>query len=296
MKAFTCLRLLLALLACACGPAQATFSCNVTATSLGVIYRQGFTARTDVVGTVHLNCTRDLASDPNTLTYRIGVDLGDNYQNPNRRVRLGASGNYLAYSLARGASVGGAATCSDNSNWGLPVLTSDVMAGTLNFGAGAAATATWGFCVRVRGNQGRPAAGEYEDSPTVIAQYPATLTGALAFTSFTYTVGARNQCVLNTFPADMVFNYNSFQPAPQVVTQTFRLACNTGLPWSVAISPPGGTLLGLNYTLTRSPATGVGNSNPQTVVITGTIPAGQQGSCGTGSCSDSQTHTLTISY
>lgn len=296
MKALSWLRLSLALLCWAAAPAHAAYSCNVTATSLGVIYREGFSLRTDVVGTVHLTCTRDLATDANTLTYRIGVDYGDHYQSPNRRVRLGASNNYLTYSLARGASVGGAATCSDTSNWGLPILTLDVMSGTLNFGSGAAASATWGFCVRVRGNQGRPAAGEYEDTPTVIAQYPASLTGALALTSFTYTVGARNQCVLNTFPTDMVFNYNSFQPTPQVVTQTFRLACNTGLPWSVAISPPGGTLLGLNYTLTRSPASGVGNSNPQSVVITGTMPAGQQGTCGTGSCSDSRPHTLTITY
>lgn len=289
-------RLLLAMPLAAAAPAHAAYSCNVVATSLGVIYARGGSNRIDATGTVTLTCTRDVAADANTLTYRIGVDYGDNWQNPNRRARRGASADYLRYSITRGATAGGAATCADTSNWEPPVLSPNVMNGTLNFGASATATVVWGYCMRVRGNQGNPTAGQYVDTLNVLAQYPATPFGAVAIGPFTYTIGARNQCVLNTYPSDMVFNYNSFQATPQVVSQVFRLACNNNLPWSVAIAPAGGTLLGLNYTLAHTPASGTGNGNAQAITITGTMPAGQQGTCGTAQCSASQTHTLTITY
>jgi hypothetical protein len=48
--------------------------------------------------------------------------------------------------------------------------------------------------------------------------------------------------------------------------------------------------------LTRAPAAGTGNGAAQNIVITGTMPAGQQGVCSTATCSASQAHTITISY
>lgn len=286
------LRMLPAALFLVAGTAQAAYSCNVSATSVGVIYARGGANRVDVVGAVTLNCTRDL-SDANVLSYQIGANNGNHYAGGSRRVRRGTSGDYLDYSLTRGAAVGGAATCADSSNWDQGF--SNSMVGTVNFGAGSAASATWGFCVRIRGNQGNPTAGQYVDIVGLGAQYPM-LTGATTTGTFTYTVGARNQCVMNSFPTEMNFNYNSFQPAPQVTTQTFRIACSNNLPWSVALAPANGTLLGLNYTLSRAPASGTGNGAAQDIVITGTMPANQQGTCATATCSATQPHTLTVTY
>lgn len=291
------LRLAAACLLLASGTAHAAYSCSLSITDTGVIYAQGGGNRIDATGTLTITCNRDVAADANTLSYRIGADNGANYSNPDRRVRLGATGNYLVYSLTRGAAVGGAATCADASNWGQIIVSANVMSGTLNFGAAASASANWGFCLRVRGNQGNPAAGTYTDALNVYAQYPNTLFGAVTpAATLNYSIGARNVCVLNSFPNDMAFSYNSFQAAAQVLTQTIGVACSNALPWSVAIAPTGGTLLGLNYTLTRAPASGTGNGATQNIVITGTIAAGQQGSCSTSTCSASQAHTLTISY
>jgi Spore Coat Protein U domain len=290
------LRLLLACIACIAGQAHAAYSCNVTPTSLGVIYRQGGGNRVDQTGTVTLTCTRNVATDASTLTYRIGVDNGDNFAGGARRTRLGATGNYLTYTITRAAAVGATAACADASNWDANPAGANLMTGTLNFGTSASATVNWSFCVRVRGNQGNAAAGQYVDTPNVGVQYPATAAGAIAFSSFTYTIGARNQCVLNSYPGDMVFNYSSFQAGAQAVNQVFRIACSNNLPWSVAIAPATGTLLGLNYTLTRAPAAGTGNGNPQNITITGTMAAGQRGTCATSTCSASQPHTMTITY
>ena len=291
------LRLAMACLLLAGSGAHAAYSCSLAITDTGVIYRAGNNNRVDATGTVTITCNRDIAVDANTLTYRIGADNGANYANPNRRARRGATGNYLVYTLTRGATVGGAATCADTSNWGQIIVTANVMSGTLNFGTSGTASANWGFCLRVRGNQGNPTAGTYTDIVNVYAQYPATLFGAITpAASLNYSIGVSNVCVLNSFPTDMSFTYNSFQPAVQVRTQTIKVACSNGLPWTVAIAPTTGTLLGLNYTLTRTPASGNGNGAAQNIVITGTMAGGQQGACTTATCSASKAHTVTITY
>ncbi|MDB5857959.1 MAG: hypothetical protein JWQ76_1648 [Ramlibacter sp.] len=290
-------RLVAACLLLAGGTAHAAYSCSLAITDTGVIYAKGAASRIDSTGTVTITCNRDVAADANTLTYRIGADNGAHYSNPDRRVRLGATANYLVYSLTRGAAVGGGATCADTSNWSQVTVPANTMSGTLNFGAAATATANWGFCLRVRGNQGNPTAGTYTDAVNVTAQYPATVAGAITPPAIlNYSIGALNVCVLNSFPTDMAFSYNSFQAAAQTRTQTIGVACSNGLPWTVAVAPPTGTLLSLTYTLTRLPVSGTGNGATQNVVITGTMAAGQQGKCPTATCSASQAHTVTISY
>jgi hypothetical protein len=290
------LRLALACLGLAAGGAEAAYSCSITATNVGAIYRTGTTVRQDVVGSVTLTCTRNVATDPNTLTYAIAPDDGANENGTNRRAKRTSSANYLTYTLTRGTTAGGGATCQDANNWNQDNLPNNLILGTLAFNAAASASVTWGFCARVQGNQGSPTAGLYVDNIIVTAAYPATISSATTTAAFTYTIGAVNQCVMSSQPSNMAFNYGSFQAAPQVITQTFALACSNALPWSVAIAPASSTLLGLNYTLARAPTAGSGNGSPQNIVITATMPAGQQGACATGACSASQAHTMTITY
>lgn len=293
------LRLLAGLVAVTAAPAWAAYSCNVAATSVGVIYTA---ANVDTNGTVTLNCTR-AGSDANTLTYRIKATDGINATGaaPFRRARRAATANYLNYILRRGTA-GGAATCNNASNWRAPANgTTDVMTGTLNFGAALSASVVWGYCIRVRGTAGgnpaAPTAGIYTDAFDVFAQYPNNNAGVLTSTvAANYTVGVNNQCVLNTFPTAMVFNYTSFSTTPQVLTRQFDLRCSNALPWSVAVSPASSTLMGLNYTLARSPVSGTGNGADQVITLTGTLPAGQAGTCANANCSATQPHVVTITY
>lgn len=293
-------RLLAALAALAAAPAWAAYSCNVSTTSVGVIYTA---ANVDTNGTVSLTCTRG-SGDANSLTYRIKADdgLNANTTAPFRRARRGASANYLYYILRRGTAAGGAATCGNTTTWRAPATgTTNVITGTLSFGAALTATVTWGYCIRVRGTAGgnpaAPTAGVYTDSFNVFAQYPNNNAGALTSSvPASYTVGVNNQCVFNTFPTAMVFGYTSFSATAQTLNRTFELRCSNALPWSIAVSPASGTLLGLNYTLTRSPASGTGNGADQVVTLTGTLPAGQAGTCASATCSATQPHVVTITY
>lgn len=278
----------------------AAYSCDVSATSVGVIYTA---ANVDTNGSVVLTCTR-AGTDANTLTYRIKADDGSNAQAaaPYRRAERGTSGNFLNYILRRGTAAGGAATCGNTSTWRAPATgTTNVITGTLAFGAALTASVTWGYCIRVRGTAGgnpaAPTAGVYTDAFNVFAQYPNNNGGALTSSvPVGYTVGVNNQCVFNTFPSAMVFNYTSFTGTPQSVVRTFELRCSNALPWSVAVSPASTTLLGLNYTMGISPASGTGNGADQVITLTGNLPANQAGTCSGATCAGTQAHTVSITY
>ncbi len=273
---------------------HAAYSCNVTATSVGVLYVQG--SNTDTTGSVTLTCTRS-SGDAGAMTYRIKADNGMNYAGGTRRVRLGATANRLNYALRRGTAPGGAAACGNNSNWAAPNNGTNTMTGTLNFGTAMTASVTWGFCIRVRGNQGSPAGGSYTDTVQVFAQYPGTNGSPVTpWAALGFTVGVNNQCVFNTQPAPIVFDYTSFSPVPRTASRSFDLRCSTNLPWAISISPDTGTLLGLNYDLDPNPETGIGTGADQAVTVTGTVPAGQAGTCSTASCSATQPHSLIVTY
>ena len=277
-------------------PAVAAYSCTVAASSTGLIY-QTPTPR-DVNGTATLTCTR-APSDSNSLTYRLKATDGNNASgtSPYRRVRLGSTSNYLFYSLRRSSS------CNNNTNWRAPGTgTTDVQTGTLSFGSSLVASATLNYCIRVRvgagGNAASPAAGVYTDTFNVFAQYPNSNAGALSPNApVIMTVGVSNQCVFNTYPGSLVFNYSAFSTSAQTASTSFVLRCSTGLPWNITVSPSSTTLLGLRYQIAPTPSSGSGNGNTgQAVTLTGTMPAGQAGTCATGTCVDSRAHTVFINY
>jgi hypothetical protein len=279
---------LLLFLAFAAPSVLAAYSCNVSVASIGVLYVSGSNA--DQAGTVTLNCSRDPAVDGASMNYRIKADDG---QNVGHRIRLNT--NYLDYFVQRGTAVNAVPGCGNNNNWS--TANNQSMSGTLTF-TGTTASATWYFCVRVRGNQGAPTAGIYTDVIGVYAQYGVAYAQTTPTEALTFTVGVNNQCVFNTQPGDMFLAYTSLSPTPQSATQTFGLLCSNGLAWSISIAPATGSLLGLNYSVGATPSSDTSTSSTaaKTVTITAIMPAGQGGSCPTATCSAAQTHVLTITY
>lgn len=276
-------------------PAQAAYSCNISVTSLGASYSQSNNVDTNGIATI--NCTRS-SSDANTLSYRIKADNGSHVTGSQRRVRLGTTGNYINYSLARGTSVGGAATCRNSTNWQAPANgTKNTITGTLNFGANLSASAVWGYCLRVRPVTPSPASGIYTDIVQVFGQYPNSNSGTLTASSpLNYSVSVGSQCLFGTTPGSLSFNYTSFSSSAQTTNATFNVLCSNTLPWTVSISPANHTLLGLNYNLNLNPVSGTGTGLNQLVTLTGTVPAGQAGTCNTAICTATKVHILTISY
>lgn len=288
---------LLALLALATDKGWAAYDCFVGVTSSDAFYSS--TSSVDVNGTATLTCSR-AAADANTLSYRImaGPGLNPSPNGHDRRVNLGATANYLTYSLSRGTTEGGGAACANNSNWEDPTVgAAKVITGSLNFGVALTASATWGYCIRLPA-QGLPAAGTYTDAVGVFAQYPDSNAGATTAPALlNYTVWVGDHCVFGTYPGTMAFSYTSFSASGVTATQAFVLRCSQGTPWAVSVDPPASTLLGLNYSIAARPAAGTGLGNAgQTITLEGTIPAGQAGTCALGACAATKPHTVIISY
>lgn len=286
-----------ALLALGAGEAEAAYDCFVTVTSADAFYNSANSVDTN--GTVTITCSR-AASDASTLSYRIMADSGLNASanGQDRRVKHSVSANYLTYSLSRGTTEGGGAACANNSNWEDPSKgAGKVITGTLSFGVALTASATWGYCIRLPA-QGLPTAGTYTDAVSVYAQYPDSNAGATTAPALlNYTVWVGDHCMFSTYPGTMAFSYTSFSPSAVIATQAFVLRCSMNTPWTVSIAPSASMMLSLNYSIAASPASGAGLGNTgQTITLTGTIPAGQAGTCAAGSCTATQTHTVTISY
>lgn len=275
-----------------CPPSHAAYSCTVTATSAGLIYPG------DATGSATLTCTR-ASGDPNSLSYRLKATEGNNStgSQPYRQVRLNSPSKYLQYALRRSG------TCNTTTNWLAPTTgAGNVATGTLSFGSALTASTTLTYCIRanasVGDNSASPTAGVYSDTFNIFAQYPNSNAGALSPSApVTMTVGVNSQCVFNTYPGNLVFNYTAFSAAAQTASTGFMLRCSSGLLWNVSVSPTPAVLQGLRYTITASPASGSGIGNTgQPVTLTGSMQAGQAGTCTGPTCSGSQAHTVTITY
>ena len=124
--------------------------------------------------------------------------------------------------------------------------------------------------------------------------FPKPLT---AVAPITYSVGVNNQCVFNSSPPAMAFNYSAFSPTAQTAVSTFNLRCSNALPWTVSVNPASAAVIGLKYGIAVSPsAVTIGTGANQAVTLTGTMDAGQAGTCALGTCTGTQVHTVTISY
>lgn len=285
-------------------PAQAAYSCTVTASNTSMVIDLGISwwifpqiPTQTITASATLTCTRS-PSDPNTLSYRLKATDGLNSdgQQPFRRLRSGGNTFLLDYALQRGAS------CSNTNttNWRAPSTgTSNVETGTLNFGGSMVASTSLSYCIRINGETSLSlTAGQYTDTFEIFAQYPNSNTGDISpGVAVSINAGVGEQCVFHTYPGSLVFNYTAFSPSAQTASTAFVLRCNSSLPWSVSVSPATATLLGLRYQIAATPASGTGNGNTgQGVTLTGTMPAGQAGTCTGAVCTDSQPHTVIITY
>ena len=124
---------------------------------------------------------------------------------------------------------------------------------------------------------------------------PAAHAGTTGPVNFTVQATVQSACALST-PANLVFNYIAMGGAVTATGGGFNVTCTGSLPYTVAVSPTSGTLVGLNYTLGLTSAGATGTGTAQANAVTGSMVAGQPGTCATASCTASATHTVTVSY
>jgi spore coat protein U-like protein len=274
------------------------FNCpSLTVTSVTAVYSPTVAGDNISTGSYSFTCIRE-AGDPATLNYSLAADNGL-YQgggsNRARRTPTNTAERYQ-YELYRSSPFATA------NRWQAQVTPSLRFTGTINFGA-VGSSVTVGplpFILRVPGPQAVDPAGTYSDTVAVTLRDGNTT--FIASTNFSVAIITSNSCQISTPPGTVNFGYTSFQTTVSTATTDFDARCTTALPYDVTVSTPTGPVLGLAYTLSVS-ASGVlstksvtGTGLPQNHIIYGSMPADQSGTCATGTCTDTASQTITISY
>ena len=165
----------------------------------------------------------------------------------------------------------------------------------------AAQAFSYPYYVRIPTPQATAPAGIYDDlalTATIRLSNSAGLaTGSvLGLASFGVSASIQHSCYFSTSPAPLILNYTSFSASPATGSAGFALSCTYNTPYTLTMPTATGTLLGVNYSLALSAASGTGTAGPQNFTVNGTAAADQPGTCTTGICSASQGHTITVGF
>jgi spore coat protein U-like protein len=270
--------------------AQATISCNVSSPGFTTSYDPAAVSQTIVQTNLTATCVRGQGTDPTTLTYSVGVDNGAYFSAGSNRAKLTTGASYVQYDLYSNSLCTNLWRTTPSAKR-LPVPGTGTM--TLSgFIPTSVVTTYWG-CIPA-GQTGQPA-GIYLDTVPMTLYDGNSNTAIAPISSIPVAIFMSATCNISTAPGVITFNYTSFGPAINPTT-TFGATCTSLLPYTMALDVTSGALLGLNYSLALSTASSTGTGVQQTHTITGTMVAGQAGTCAVGTCSASQMHALTITY
>lgn len=268
--------------------AHAAITCSVASNGFSTAYDPTVGTPTIVQTSFTVTCNRGLSTDPTTVSYSNVNNNGLYANGVNNRARFNASNiRYDAYVDGSCASQWKGNTAISGS---MVFATTGPMSQSYNF---------WG-CVPP-GQTGFPA-GTYTDFVAMTLSYGPS-PQVTAFGNYQVNIATPATCSMSAPGAVAFGNYVAFGGALAAST-TFGATCTSYLPYTVAASPTGGTIAGLNYMLLLTPPAGpsgtslnaTGSGALQTYTINGSMAAGQAGTCPSGSCVGTVPHTLTLTY
>lgn len=266
------------------GCAEAAITCSVS--SNGFIAGFNVGTQTIVQTSFTVSCTRDATSDPTSVNYSNAANNGLYPNGINNRALLSGS-NYLRYDAFVDS---GCATQWKGAN---------TIAGSISFSGTGTVSKVHNFWGCIAAGAAVPAAGTYTDTVTMTLSYGPT-PQATASGTFPVTIISPATCSINPAPGTLAFGtYVAFGSA-LAGSSGFGITCSKDLPYTLSVSPTGGTIAGVNYTLllnataTTLNLTGTGVQQNQS--IDGSMAAGQAGTCAAGTCSATVPHTLTLTY
>jgi len=130
----------------------------------------------------------------------------------------------------------------------------------------------------------------------------ATANATVATGTFNVSVNLTSVCQISTVPT-AAFTYTSFQATAATFASSFNILCTNTLPISsITLDSTSVTDADTNlaYTLSLGTLPTAGTGVAQSVAITGSMAAGQAGTCATATCSNASSankqRTLTITY
>ena len=280
-KLMQCLAALALLLSA--NAAQAAISCSISSPGFIAGYTPTDVATDITQSSFSISCTRGLVTDPLTTTYSVTVNNGLNPAGGGKN-QAASGANRLAYDTYTDS---GCAT-----QWrGATTIPSP--AGTITMSGLTPTTVTHNFWGCIAAGL-TPVAGTYTDTVTMTPTYSAGVTGGT--NTFPVTIITPATCTIASIPNITLAYGNAFSSTAVTATTSAPLTCTNAVPYTLAVSPTSGVSAGINYSLSL-PASGTGTGLSQSITITATAPAGQAGTCATGTCTGvAQLHTLTVTY
>jgi spore coat protein U-like protein len=273
-------------LAAWCAPALAVLSCGISINSVNGVYSSS--SNLDLTGSMTVTCTRtDLANDPTTIY--VGVNTG--IYSASREMQRQTGTQLLDYEVYRNA------TPSGIWNEGTGRAAGATQQGGLEFTIGGASSSTTvPYYIRVPSGSTQPA-GVYDDTLTATVRADSKNGAVLTTGTFNATASIIAECRFLSTPATVTLSYTSFAGAAASASSPFNMICTQSTPFTLSVSPAGGTLLGLSYTVAPNTASSTGTGFSQTFSVVGDVAANQAGTCTAATCSATSTpHTLTITY
>jgi spore coat protein U-like protein len=144
------------------------------------------------------------------------------------------------------------------------------------------------------------AASTFATAVLLAAASSAQAVGTVS-TTFNVDITLSPLCTVST-PANLAFNYTSFQPTAATASSGFSVTCPLNTPYTVGVTA-GATddAVNLAYSLaTSSVGTETGSGVAQNYTVDGTMAAGQGGACSSVPCTNAlatnNVHTITVAY
>jgi hypothetical protein len=266
--------------------ANATLSCTApVSTGFSMVY-----AATGVVpnikqGTVSFNCTRTAAGDATSVL--LTANNGAHPQGTQNRAQNGSRILYEAYKDSNCSAV-----------WTSLVVSNFWTLNLLNvLGAQSVSVSYWG-CITLANQV--VSAGTYTDTVTMRVLQNTPQRQVLSPNStFPVSITTPASLAITSPPGNLPFAYTAFGSSVNASTN-FTTNGTLNLAYTMTLDANSGVVSGLKYDLQidsqTPPVMAVGSGGAQIHTIQGNMPAGQAGTCLTGSCNASQVRTLTITY
>lgn len=283
--------------------ALASGTCAITSVTLA---SQTYTntSALSATGSVGWTCTRSSnKTDGSPTTFAVTAGPGTHYANAARNA-------YNVTNLPYALSTASAAVWGDGS--AVAGSTPNVVTASFPSGSSTSVSGSFPFTFTIAASLNPYAGRTYSDSVSIGGTCSTKNGTACTVTAgvLSVSVYVQGNCSISSPPANLAFNYTSFQTGVGRANSQFAARCDNGTPYRMSLSPTSGTLLALPYSLTldtkRNSATDIsstttynltGSGSAQTYFVNGTIQAGLAGTCATSSClATSAPHTLTLSY
>ena len=261
---------------------QAAISCNIS--SPGFINGYDNTIQNSNQTYYSITCARnDNVNDPLTTSFAVTVSDGSNANGTNNRA-ISSTNNFIRYDMFTNSACSTAWKGTKTIPISPEIITMSGIAPTTvtrNF---------WG-CINATLN---PTAGIYTDRVIMMPTYSANVLGDVG--TFPVKIITPATCTISPIPNLTLAYGDAFRLTPATATTSAPMTCSNQLPYTIDVSPSSGVSAGIFYTLSL-PASATGTGAIQNIPITATAPAGQAGTCTTGTCTGlPQPHTLTVTY